>query len=56
MTDFIKLFFGFFYDMWDVLFDYPIEFYGYSVSIGAIMLAFLCISLFCYVFFKGAKG
>lgn len=56
MTSFINLFFNLFHMLWNTLFSKTFELFGYSVSVGSVLLAFVIIAMFCSIFFKGAKG
>lgn len=56
MTDFFKMFFG---DWWHSIIGLlkipAFEFFGYSVTLWQIILAFIVINLFVTVWWKGAK-
>lgn len=57
MTQIIEFFVSFMNDLWYTVFDsVTFEIAGVSVSLGAIVLGFLCISMIISFFWKGARG
>lgn len=57
MTQIIEFFVSFMNDLWYTVFDsVNFEIAGVSVSLGAIVLGFLCISMIISFFWKGARG
>ena len=57
MTQIIEFFVSFMNELWYTVFDsVSFEIAGVSVSLGAIVLGFLCISMIISFFWKGARG
>lgn len=57
MTQIIEFFVSFMNDLWNTVFDsVTFEIAGVSVSLGAIVLGFICISMIISFFWKGARG
>lgn len=57
MTQIIEFIVSFMNDLWYTVFDsVTFEIAGVSVSLGAIVLGFLCISMIISFFWKGARG
>lgn len=57
MTQIIEFFVSFMNDLWYTVFEsVSFEIAGVSVSLGAIILGFLCISMIISFFWKGARS
>lgn len=57
MTQIIEFFVSFMNDLWNTVFDsVTFEIGGVTVSLGAIVLGFICISMIVSFFWKGARG
>lgn len=57
MTQIIEFFVSFMNDLWNTVFDsVTFNVAGVTVSFGAIVLGFICISMIISFFWKGARG
>jgi|GEM_PF-2802355 len=57
MTQIIEFFVSFMNDLWNTVFDsVTFDIAGVTVSFGAIVLGFICISMIVSFFWKGARG
>jgi hypothetical protein len=55
MQDFFELFISFISDIFGLLNRFSIQSFGYSASLGSILIAFLVIGFVISVFWKGAR-
>ena len=56
MTQIIGFFASFMSDLWNTLDTVTFDIASTSVSLGAILLGFICVSMVVSYFWKGARG